>query len=124
MPAIRMSNYSIAEGVRHAIYSHTYDVFEMMDFNYTADDIVIDYSTANTEYLEAIFYIKTVENVKRKIWYEVIDFILEGRDDIRIDLLRKKADQNIHFHLKYTKDPINRPVYEPQTTNKLLRRKP
>lgn len=119
-----MSNYSIAEGVRHAIYSHTYEVFEMMEFKYNAEDIVIDFCNANSDYLEAMFYIKTVENVKRKIWYEVIDFVLEGRKDIRIDLLRKKADKNIHFHLKYTKDPNKNPVYEPEIINKLLKRKP
>jgi len=119
-----MSNYSIAEGVRHAIFSHTYDVFEMMDFKYTVDDIVIDYCNANTDFLEAMFYIKTVENVKKKVWYEVIDFILEDRKDIKIDLLRKKADQNIHFHLKYSKDPSKIPVYETKEINKLLKRKP
>ena len=110
-----MSNSSIAEGVRHAIYTHTYDVFDYMDFKYSVDDIVIDYCNANSGFLEAMFYIKTVENVKRKIWYEVIDFIIGDRKDIRIDLLRKKAGQNIHFHLKYTANPVENPVYEPQT---------
>jgi len=109
-----MSNYSIAEGVRHAVFSHTYDVFELMDFNYNVDDIVIDFCNANTDSLEAMFYIKTVENVNRKMWYESVDFIFQDRKDIRLDLLKKKADQNIHFHLKYTKDPINNPVFEPQ----------
>jgi len=108
-----MSNSSIAEGVRHSIYTLTYEVFDYMEFKYTVDDIVIDYCNANAQGLEAMFYIKTVKNVKRNIWFEVIDFVLEDRKDIRIDLLRKKADKNIHFHLKYTKDPINNPVYEP-----------
>jgi len=113
---VSMSSTSIAEGVRHAIYTHTFDVFDYMEFKYTVDDIVIDYCNANAQGLEAMFYIKTVENVKRKPWFEVIDFLLGDRKDIRLDLLRKKADQNIHFHLKYTKDPSKHPVYETKSS--------
>jgi hypothetical protein len=94
-----------------------------MEFKYTVDDIVIDYSNASSKELEAIFYIKTVKNVKRAMWYEVVDFILENRTDLRIDLFKKRTDKNVHFHLKYTKDPINNPVYETKTINPLLRRK-
>lgn len=119
-----MSNHSIAEGIRHAVFSHTYDVFELMDFKYSIDDIVIDANNANSEYLSAIFYVKTVENVKRNLWFEAIDFIFGDRNDIRIELLKKKADQNIRFHLRYTKNPSKHPVYETKVVNKLLKRKP
>jgi len=105
-----MSNCSIANGIRHAIYVHTYDVFELMDFKYTVDDIVIDECNANGAGLNAIFYISTVENVKKKHWDEAVDFIFEDRTDISIKTLKKDSGKNIRFHLKYMHDECDRPV--------------
>ena len=106
-----MSNISIAEGIRQAIYTHTYDVFELMEFNYTVEDIVVDHCNANSGFLDATFYLKTVENVKKKYWDEAIDFLLWDKSNIMLKLLRKESGKNVRFHLKYTHDEIENPVY-------------
>lgn len=105
-----MSNSSISAGIRQAIYTYTYDVFELMDFKYTVDDIVIDECNANSSGLNAVFYISTVENVKKKYWDEAVDFIFEDRRDIIIKTLKKESGKNVRFHLKYTNDESNFPI--------------
>lgn len=106
-----LSMSSIADGIRHSIYTHTYDVFELMEFNYTVDDIVVDSCNANGQGIDALFYIKTVENVKKKYWDEAIDFILEDRRDIMLKTIKKESGKNIRFHLKYTNDEEQNPIY-------------
>lgn len=101
---------SIAEGIRHAIYTHTYDVFELMEFNYGVDDIVVDSCNCNSNGLNAIFYVKTVDNVKKKYWEEAVDFILEDRKDINLKTIKKESGKNIRFHLKYTNDETQFPI--------------
>ena len=107
-----MSSTSIAAGIRQAIYTHTYDIFELMDFKYTVDDIVIDDCNANSHGINAIFYITTVDNVKKRYWDEAIDFIFEDRRDIILKLLKKDTGKNVRFHLKYTNDELNFPIHK------------
>lgn len=106
-----MSNSSIAEGIRQAIFAHTYEIFELMEFNYSRDDIVVDECNANSEILNAIFYIKTVDNVKKKLWDEAVDFLLWDKKNIMLKTLKKESGKNVRFHLKYTTDEKKNPIH-------------
>lgn len=95
----------IVQDIRFAIIDRiiekTETIFEWMDIEIKREDFVVESSKSTEEGMDVFFYLKHVKNVNRKLWDEVVDFLLDGDKDIQINLLKKRTGHNITFHLIY-----------------------
>lgn len=98
-------NSDISTSVKYSLISHVREIFEWLDIELKEENIVIEGGSCDEYKMDIVFYISNIENVKRVLFDEVTDFLFDGRNDIMLMMEKKRAKQNVRFHLLYTKNP-------------------
>ena len=90
----------IGDQVRSRIYTNTCTIFNKLNITYNPDDIWHDFAQIDGNGLKAVFYITTVENVKRKDFNQVVEEEKTNNPTLTLFKVKyKRTEKQVRFEI-------------------------